>query len=794
MSAKADWQDLQHRMAGKWQVPLMAASVMMLGYALVRLTPPAAELPWDDALRHLAVRVDAGDHRQAVDLGDKLLLREDITRGVQSQIHLQLGRARFDWASDLGLTRSDIGAQIIDHYEQAGAMDLPLLAYDHERMGHALEWQGKIAQAVRHYDGAFDRGDGVDVDLRWHALVLRLDHLAPTPPQTRELLDAFMGELGDRRLDLRLWAIERRIDLHDATETLDEATTLLTRNAGVFDGTPLQAHIEFLEAWLLYRMGHYNDAEAHARLIRNRVGRTDPVYAMTGWLLGRVVLSDDGPERPLEALSFFSDVLKFHDGTSYSVASRIGAGEALALLERYDESLESFRVAVEDLPSVSENHAVSREVLRTTLSVLADTQRIQNQLGAAVAFARLARQLVEPSNVEQAALMLEQLAGLEEGLAHELDHDEARSRAVVDHPVSARSEEARNAFAMAAESYIDLARVDAINERRAAGAIWRAAEMLATAGLRERAIALYRSFIVERPDHSLVPRAMLRVGQLLQMSGDLAGAVEAYQVCYRRFPRSLDGSRALIPLARSYMAMGSDHAELAERTLRIILDDSEVFTPQAPEFAEALFLLGEAVYRRGDYEQAIATLEEALGRYPGDPRRWQATFLLADAFRQSGLALKGEIGLAKFAEEIVQMRHESKSRFDEAQRLYHRIIEEYEDRGAHSLQGRESIYLKHAYLYEADCFFENQNYRRALKLYEQAAGLYKDTASALAAYVQMINSHVFLGQPEEARVALARARVLVDAIPDAAFAASISPETREDWKRYFDWLGDSELF
>jgi len=62
------------------------------------------------------------------------------------------------------------------------------------------------------------------------------------------------------------------------------------------------------------------------------------------------------------------------------------------------------------------------------------------------------------------------------------------------------------------------------------------------------------------------------------------------------------------------------------------------------------------------------------------------------------------------------------------------------------------------------------------------------------AHVQIINIHVFLGQPREARAALARALVLVDAIPTEAFAASVSPEQRRDWRRYFDWLGQSELF
>jgi hypothetical protein len=81
-----------------------------------------------------------------------------------------------------------------------------------------------------------------------------------------------------------------------------------------------------------------------------------------------------------------------------------------------------------------------------------------------------------------------------------------------------------------------------------------------------------------------------------------------------------------------------------------------------------------------------------------------------------------------------------------------------------------------------------------LKLYEEAGGMYNDVPSALAAYVQIINCRIFLGQPEEARAALARALVLVDAIPEESFNDSVSPETRVDWKRYFQWLSKSEMF
>jgi hypothetical protein len=60
--------------------------------------------------------------------------------------------------------------------------------------------------------------------------------------------------------------------------------------------------------------------------------------------------------------------------------------------------------------------------------------------------------------------------------------------------------------------------------------------------------------------------------------------------------------------------------------------------------------------------------------------------------------------------------------------------------------------------------------------------------------VQIINCHVFLGQPEEARAALARALVVVNAMPQDAFEQSVSTETRGDWKGYFERLGESGLF
>jgi tetratricopeptide (TPR) repeat protein len=183
-----------------------------------------------------------------------------------------------------------------------------------------------------------------------------------------------------------------------------------------------------------------------------------------------------------------------------------------------------------------------------------------------------------------------------------------------------------------------------------------------------------------------------------------------------------------------------------------------------------------------------------MERYADDPRVPKARFLLAESFRKSGLAVRAQAGEAASAGQIQRLAAEATERLLAARELYRRLIDEFEFRDPASLSGRDATLLRLAYLYEADCYFQAQEYRRALQLYEEAANKYKDTVHALASHVQIINSNVFLGQPEEARAVLARALVLVDAIPDAAFDRTLSSETREDWKRYFQWLGRSELF
>jgi len=794
MGSVAQSASLTERVAGKWQLPLFFLGLVMLGSSLYFSRPDPTRVPLSQAIEQLDELISSGVNDAALQLGEFLLLRKDCKEAHCAPVHLRCARAAFAQAARKPPLSASTGRVVTEHYRAAVEGGETLTAKDMEYMGRSLEEQGQFTGAVEYYDRALGEGLSEPLEMQRHIIALRRDRLGASPQQLQELVAGVLRDVGDERLDIRLWAVEEQLGLLEEQGLLADGEKLLADHAGGFRDSDLRHRFEFLDAWWMYKTGRFDEAEAHLRALRNQVDRTDGVNAMAGWLLGRVVLSDDGPQRPLEAVSFFGDVLRNHPRGRYATASRVGMAEALALLERHEEATAEYKRALEELGPLGSDRLVNRAALAASLGVMADTQRKIGHFGPAVAYARLAVGLVDRENVEHATLALQQFAQTASWFAEQL---QSEATAQDNQPLAAadsRQTEANALFVEAAAAHLELARLNTLNERRASESSWQAAELYAKAGETSRAVQLYQEFVMERPGDPLVPRAWLRTGQLRQGAGQLRAAIAAYQECYRRFPRTLDGARALVPLAQSFIGLGADNLELAEKTLRTVLEESEVFTPEAPEFADALFLLGEVLGRRGEYEGAIATLEEALNRYPGDGRVRRGRFLIADSYRQSALALRREVSEAQFDGEIEQIRNESAVRLTVARNLYRRVIAEYEAQDSEGLDLVERMVLRHAYLYEADCYFETHDFHAALKLYEEAAGNYKDLPSGLAAYVQIINCHVFLGQSEEARAAFARALVLVNSIPQEAFEESVSAETRGDWKGYFEWLGESGLF
>jgi len=609
------WSSLRKRASERWQVPALVLSGILLSLAVLRLRPSPASMPLDEAAQFLKAYVDGGVFEPVIDMGWTLLHRDNSadTEEMRAPVRLQLARAMYGQAVTERKSSSATGVDIVEQYALAMENGADMVGPDYKRMGEALEWSGRFGDAVDAYTEAVARSSEPELDLRRHMYLLVRDHLKAPPEALEALLDPLLQDSEDHP-SFRLWVLHEKLYVLAESGRLEEGTTLLLRHRDFYENTEQFSEYRYLEALQLYQTGAYDEAETLLRTIRNGLPVDDPVHAMTGWLLGRVIMHDGGPQRPMEALSFFEDVIRHHTSGPYVTASRVGSAEAYAYMQRHREAVNAFRTAIEEMEALPPNRLVSRDILRVSLTLLADALRRSGELEPAVEYSRLAATLIDWTQEEQAAATLAQLAQLRGQLANELEAESAAT------PVLAATskvdeEEARRQYRMAGEAHLDLARLSVVNEEEAARNSWQAADEFARAGDRSRAIQLFRAFAKERPNHPLVARALLRIGQLEQATRRLDAAAEAYRECYRRFPRTLDGARALVPLAQCYLGLGPDNLELAERTLEIVLRQSKLFTPEAPEFTDALFLLGDTQARRGDFERAIATLEEALDRF-----------------------------------------------------------------------------------------------------------------------------------------------------------------------------------
>ncbi|MEK6675097.1 MAG: tetratricopeptide repeat protein [Planctomycetota bacterium] len=883
----------KERMSGKWQVPVFALSVIVLAAALVdarRRIPSDRAEQSENQVRELESLVSGGQFGRAIDLAERLVLVASTEKkAIPGAVYLSLARALFGRCESVGKRTEAFGREIVETFERARVGGCTLTSEDMAHIGRAYEWQNRWADAVSRLGEALQQGHPNCEELSRHQFELQKRHLGGSTQELHEVLDRLLGACGEEAHGQRLWVLEKKVALYQEAGELGLAQNILLEQASFFSPTVVVDEFEVVRATVLLGLEQFEEAEQILRGVRNRIDPEKELHAKTGWLLGRVLISQGGSQRAEEAMSFFRDVLTVHPIGAYAVASLFGRGDALAALDRHSEAIETYTNAVHELEAEDEYSAessvVDRSLIWTTLGAHAESRRAVGQLKEAVSYAQLAATLSGPQHESAHSALVRQVAQLQWQLAEELQRkllvssgagslmvgpslEEIRtlytsaashflqaaeseegleegssdpnwkaaklsakaakisesqgteSAAAILSEVtqaqvrlaerlqgqlvgSAKSthdggapskSEVASLFSEAAETQLRLSRIAGLEEQRTADAAWRAAELFAKAGQPDRAVDLFREFAVERPSDSRVPKSYFTVGDLRRSSGRLREAIEAYQDCYRRFPKTLEGARALVPLAETYLALGHDQMDLAESTLRLVVEDSDIFTPQAPEFVTALYRLGQVRHRRGAFERAIEVFEEALARAPEHAEAGRSSYLLADCYRQSGRILRKDAEDGSSLEDLQRIREESNQRLRRAQDLFHRWIEGHEVAGGSNRGREEDTLLRLARLYEADCLFELRDFRAALNRYESIIRAYGKAPAALAAAVQVIHCRVFLGEADEARTVWNQAVALLDSMPAVAFEAGVSPRSRSEWQEYLKWLGESEMF
>ena len=126
-------------------------------------------------------------------------------------------------------------------------------------------------------------------------------------------------------------------------------------------------------------------------------------------------------------------------------------------------------------------------------------------------------------------------------------------------------------------------------------------------------------------------QALLRLGQAHLALNQVPQSIAAFEECIEFHP--LDGAtfQARIDCAKAYWQQGNtDHAE---QLLRDNITGSTL-KPASPEWKDSLFQLGMLLHEQNKYEEAIGTLEKAVERYPEDPQRLVAQYMIGESYRR----------------------------------------------------------------------------------------------------------------------------------------------------------------
>jgi len=788
------------RLSSAWQIPLFVFSAAMLVAGLLELRPAVPVLTFEERLETARLLQQSGQYALASKTLAELLTDADLAPVQRASVHRMLGQTIWLAESSRRLHDPENAKRIIKNYETALALTGALVADEWYRVAQAADWLGQVDKAVEAYRKALALGFSDRAPVRKRLIELMLSKQQRDWAEIDEQIETLLAEASDRPeilVEAAKWKVHRCLATGrraEAQRTLDALTKRL-------DIPPWSYHLEYLRALLAFYQDRLAEAEASLRALRSHLRRSDPLYGQAGWLLGRISLAED---RPQIALSFFEEVVRTQAGSEYWLASIVGKAEALAALHRYAEAANAYQQAIDALRrfkgSLLVDRAVIRESLRSLAWVLSQTGRPDEALPFVASAITVASG--EPSEVIGSLLELEarihlQIAKNCESVAAALRSPGVSAATMPTSRPSPESleERARRHYEQAGETMLRLAQISVFRPELAEESVWRAAVCFDKAGLIDKSIRTLKEFLREYSSSAHCPEAMRRLAQSLQALGRYEEAIEWYRDLRARFARTPAALASLVPLARCYIALGKAHYGDAEKVLLSVVEEDPkrppLFEPTAPEFREALIELANLYIRWDRPERAIERLEQVISLYPDDPRVTRLKYLLADAYRRSGLALKQQGGKISQPMQAEIVRREAVRRLSRARVLFDEVVAAFEQKP--NLSPVEQTCLKASYLFRADCAFDLGDYDLAARLYGQVAWRWQGDPLVLSAYLQIIRCHLAQGNVQAARTALARARWMLQRIPDAAFKQDGGIKDRAYWQNLFDWIEASGL-
>jgi tetratricopeptide (TPR) repeat protein len=189
------------------------------------------------------------------------------------------------------------------------------------------------------------------------------------------------------------------------------------------------------------------------------------------------------------------------------------------------------------------------------------------------------------------------------------------------------------------------------------------------------------------------------------------------------------------------------------------------------------------LHEKEKFEDAIGKLEEAVERYPQDPQRLVAQYVIGESYRRWAQELLDEAQTSRSSSErqkagqlATQRLTTALNQFEEVQRS---ITLKTHDIHSDPLMG---AMLRNCYMLEGSVLFDLERYKEAIEAYSNVSSLYPDEPFVLETFVQIANCWRQLEKHDNARGVVHQAQIVLDRLSPESDFASTTVHSREEWR------------
>ncbi|MCC6239987.1 MAG: tetratricopeptide repeat protein [Phycisphaerales bacterium] len=771
------------RLSQLWQLPLLLISLGLFGYAAYLFIDPRPGLTLQQKLEFADALIEQERPEAALEFLNKLLSDEKLEPQNEAQVHLLLasGLAKAQHQRRISIPVNH--QRIIEQLRLALQMGISPNAAIHKQLAESYEALSQPEEALANYRRAMTLDPDLGLPIRKKIITLQLgqDELGAAEASLQQYVQ--QPQISDSE---KAWALGEQAMLLIDRGAIAPARTLLDQALALELDPVAQGEINYRIGYAAWKLNQPQEAERYLRVARDQLKVRHPLDADACWLLGRIH-QDRGDARG--AISFYQTVLASHIDSPLALLARVGRGTTRILDGQDEAGLADLQDSMRELMSKASRAKYKPQAVAEMKKSAAVLTHHENYSGALEVLGWEQELLDGQPPAEffaRLALVYERKADQMESSLADLKQAERLKR-----QQQVRDLRIKNGDALVA--YSRLLTVD--NDGAYGDALWKGIDLYDRAGDIQRVVSALELFVAERPDDRLAPDALLRLGKACQAAGMIDKAIDAYQRNLFRYPKSIAAAKSAVPLAQAYIARGPIAYAKAESVLRSVIENNPLVTPEAEEFKQALFELGQLYYRTSRYEEAIARLEEWTQRYPQDERLGQMLFLMADSYRKSAELLTVQLASTNPGDAVIDASEATaarRQRLSKARGLYDQVVDCF--RSQPPTRELDKVYMRLSHFYRADCQYDLGDYEDAIKLYDVAAFRYQDDPSALAAYVQIVNANCALGRMAEAKTANERAKWLLRRMPKEAFEDGSFSMPRQYWQQWLKWTNDSGLW